>query len=210
MPELHEANQWQTMFTPEALKAYGALDRSTIHPGHACVHHSEAQMQCVEDELASPVSWHFETRFVGNMGSFPQAEIVKDGRVEGDTIETERAGRVSVQQVNGLVTSNWSLMEALQRLDGSEVLDFTLLDELDKIKPGQSVRCSGKMDMPFGDALVEVYAYRHVGQGFLPWFYYVDLNGRLLLAINGLRAYILDPNAEAEHEQVMSRFAQRS
>lgn len=28
MPELQEADQWQTMFTPEALAAYGALDRS--------------------------------------------------------------------------------------------------------------------------------------------------------------------------------------
>ena len=39
---------------------------------------------------------------------------------------------------------------------------------------------------------VRLHAYDHLGEGIVPWIYWVDDRGRLLLAVSGLEAYLLD------------------
>ncbi|MCF6358909.1 MAG: sulfatase-like hydrolase/transferase [Draconibacterium sp.] len=98
--------------------------------------------------------------------------------------------------------SNFTLFDAVQRMSvqGIDHLDFTLLDELDKVKTKHSIVFSEETTIRFAGATQKVRCYEETGRGLLPWKYYVDTQGRMLLAISGMRVYILYPGIENEYK----------
>jgi hypothetical protein len=62
---------------------------------------------------------------------------------------------------------------------------------MDLVKERQRLSYRERTNIHFGDAEIDVHRYQHLGRGLLPWDYYVDESGRLLLAISGIRACIL-------------------
>ena len=119
-----------------------------------------------------------------------------------------KRGTLSGMGVAGAVSSSWSILEAVQRAGANgEQRGFTLLDEMDKAKPGYRLMESGEEKIPFGGESVPVRRYHLIGQGLLPTVYYVDENRRLLLALSGLRAYILNPEAQRIHSRELVKLA---
>ena len=167
----------------------------------------QAQMTCAHDAFATPLQWEKSFRLV-NLNT--QQEVAgtafsKKGRLRNRSLEISSQRR----PVNGPVSSSWSLPEALQRLSraGAEQLTtFILLDDLDKVKEDQQVRFVKEQTIAIGGQQVPVRVYQHTGQGLLPCFYYLDEQGRLLLAISGLRAYILNPDTLNIHRRVVQSF----
>ncbi len=187
------------------------ITQTAIQVSQYAVHQMRARLRCAGDALATPVSWSIQTRLFSVTGDreFTEAAVQKKGSLTGGKLRTEAGGRTFEEDLSGPVTSNWSLFEALERLPGPEAppLGFTLLDELDKIKPAQRLRFRQTTSIPFGGETVKVHCYQRLGEGHLPCYYYVDGNHRLLLMISELRAYILDADAERKHEEILKRLA---
>ena len=51
--------------------------------------------------------------------------------------------------------------------------------------------------------------YQMIGEGLLPYLYWVDDQRRLLMAISHTRAYVFDPDAEARVAEVAETLARR-
>lgn len=164
--------------------------------GH--VRHLEAEVDCVADTLVTPTAWSLATRYLG-----PDAKVFDDtvmsetGTLDGGVWEVRSGKRSRKQKVPTPITSNWSLLDAVQRLDGkaTQPLAFAMLDEMDLLKVDQELSFRGEKVMDFGGKKVTLTGYHQIGRGVLPWQYWVNEQGRLLFAFSGVRAWIYDPEA---------------
>ena len=158
-----------------------------------------ASLKCVGDALCTPRSWTLQSRNIGGDDrpttgtAFSETGAIRDGRLEirfGDKVRTEK--------VPEPITSNFSLFEAVGRLAGKKAkpLKFAMLEGLDMLKPGQRLEYRRDKVFDLGGSRLRLRGYHQIGEGVLPWQYWVDQAGRLLFAFSGLRAFIYDPNAE--------------
>jgi len=67
-----------------------------------------------------------------------------------------------------------------------------MLDHFDQVKPGQSISYRTTIDVMLGGRAVRLHGFDHLGEGIVPWVYWVDDQGRLLFAVSGLAGYLLN------------------
>ncbi|NLX97437.1 MAG: hypothetical protein GXY83_14815 [Rhodopirellula sp.] len=190
--------------------------RRPVGPGYTST--LTAQIEAQLAPLPIPTQWFWESEILDSAGSrvpgsqLRRAAVLGNGRVE---IDGKRGFAVS-----GPCTLNWLLFEAVGRLPRAEsaLPDFTLLDDFDRPKPGHNLRYDkrrtvlvGQRTVPqtqleelpkgrihksvwgrTGGRPVELHAYQHTGEGIVPFLYWVDAAGRLLFAVSGLEAFVLD------------------
>jgi hypothetical protein len=122
--------------------------------------------------------------------------------------------------IPGPYAINWALFEAVQRLPQrpGDPLHFTMIDHFDQPKPNQTLGYGGSEQVLLGMRTVEekqteqlekgritrtvkkqeggtvsrLHAFHQLGHGIVPWVYWVDEQGRLLIASSGLEAYIVE------------------
>jgi len=157
-----------------------------------------AEIACRGDALATPVRWTFSSEITGRAGG-------SEGPVESTRIEQSavaEGGQVEIRDGTGarrLAVSppwaiNWALFEAVGRLPRGpfDPIGFTLLDHFDQPKPGQVLSYRLSADVELAGRPVRLHAYDQLGEGVVPWIYWVDDAGRLLVAVSGLEAYVVD------------------
>jgi len=158
----------------------------------------KAKLQCASDALSTPQSWQFESSFLGpDEKPVSNLRIEKTATVKAGVIETRFGTRTHTRKIALPFTSNWSLFDAVQRLPGKEMapLQFTLLEDLDLVKENQRLSFLETTELKLADKLLRLFHYEQIGEGILPYHYYVDEQHRLLFAICGARAYLYDPTA---------------
>jgi len=168
------------------------------------IHRTKATLQCAADPLATPRSWQIESTIVDSSGKpLDVTTVAESARVKDGTIEVTAGTRKFVRNVARVFTSNWSLFDAVQRLSGEETkpLEFALLEDLDLLKEGQRLSYWKTMDFELGGRTLRLHGYQQIGNGILPYQYWVDDQHRLLFAISGVRAYLFDPEAPNRLEQ---------
>jgi hypothetical protein len=156
-------------------------------------------MQCEADRLATPVSWKLSTIVLDAAGEpveltrVEQSGEIRDGAVVWHGPAERRLA------IAPLVTSNWSLFEALGRQVGKpgEPVTFTMLEDLDLVKPEQRLRYRGTVDVQLGQEKLRLIGYQQLGRGILPYQYWLDEAGRLIFACGGLRGFLWNPKAES-------------
>ena len=154
-----------------------------------------AGITCRGDRLATPTRWRYS------------AEIARPGQVTLETTRLEKSGEAKDRQVeiidHGGVrpmavppswTINWALFEAVGRLprEPFDPIRFALLDHFDQLKANQVLSFRQSVEVAIGGKPLRLHAYDHLGEGIVPWIYWVDEQGRLLFAVSGLEAYLLD------------------
>lgn len=151
---------------------------------------TRASLTCAADRLATPREWEL------------RAEAVERGETVAETVVAETAAvRDGVLVRRGRVerklalprpfTSNWSLLEAVERLPfDTAPLNFDMLEDLDLYKPEQSLRPAGTVTAELGGRQVRLHGFRQIGRGILPTHYWLDDQHRLIAASGGLRAFI--------------------
>jgi hypothetical protein len=163
------------------------------------------------DPLACPQSWDLEAVILDTDAKPVEVTRIKAaGAVKDGAVHATRGGRTTARPAPAPLTSNWSLFDAVQRLapgDG-KTLEFTLLEELDLLKPEQQLAYRGTVATELGGRAVTLHHWQHLGRGIEPYDYYVDGSGRLLVALSGIRAYFLDPGAPALYQEQL-QFIQR-
>ena len=117
------------------------------------------------------------------------------GRLEADAVVNEGCGRID-REPGTAVAANWGLFDAVQRLDPklAQPLAFDMLEDFDLHKPGQMLRSGGAVTVEFAGGPVRLHGFRQIGRGALPYEYWVDEQGRLVLAAGGYQGYLLNPD----------------
>ena len=158
----------------------------------------EADLFCAADALSTPEKWSIEARCLGpDKRVFDSTVLSEKGELKGGVREVWFGKQSRQSKVPTPITSNWSLLDAVQRLDGKATrpLAFAMLDEMDLLKADQELSWRGEKVMNFGGRKVTLTGYHQIGRGVLPWQYWVNEQGRLLFAFSGVRAWIYDPAA---------------
>lgn len=164
------------------------------------VRRTKVRVECAGDALATPTAWTLSSQVCGVDDKPTKGTTLSEaGTLRGGQLEIRFGDRSRKEKIVTPATSNWSLFDAVQRLPGKATrpLSFTLLEEMDLIKPRQRLEFREEKDFKVGGTTLHLRGYQHTGQGVLPWQYWVDDAGRLLFAFSGVRAFIYDPQATA-------------
>lgn len=159
----------------------------------------DANIYCLNNQLASPVRWHLWSRFI-NSDKQPVGELETEEKVviKGNVMSVETGEHTLKRKVTGRLTCDWSLFDAVQRLEFDEKssLDFNMLEGLSLVKKRQRLMYRGVYPMKLSGRELVLHRFDQIGEGILPYEYWLDDNHRLLAAISMHKAYILDERAE--------------
>jgi len=168
------------------------LDYEKNGPG--TVQKVAGEIRCRTDALSTPVRWEYSAEVVDSQGKpYENSKIAKraeaaDGRVEiADTHSVRRFA------INGPSTINWAVWDAVMRMarEPAEPIHFSMLDHFDQLKRRQTLAFRKSVVVTLRGRHVTLHAFEHVGEGIVPWIYWVDDQGRLLFVVSGLEVYVL-------------------
>jgi hypothetical protein len=157
-----------------------------------------ARITCRGGALATPVRWTCSSEIVraadGAETPIENTRLEKSATAEDGQVEIrdgEHARRLSIPTP---FVVNWALFEAVGRLprEPFDPIHFAMLDHFDQIKGDQVLSYRQWVDVLLAGQRARLHAYDHLGQGIVPWVYWVDDPGRLLFAVSGLEAYLLE------------------
>jgi hypothetical protein len=167
----------------------------TVRQAAGTTQDTKAKVECRTDPLCTPTSWQMSSMILDAQGQPIEATKVEQSAIVGsEGVEVTTGDVTSLRKVPRPFTSNWSLFDAVQRLPGeaAKPLQFTLLEDLELVKRGQRLSFRETVEFDFGGGAQVLHGYDQVGEGILPYHYWVDEHSRLLVVISGIRAYILD------------------
>jgi hypothetical protein len=153
---------------------------------------TSALITCQDDQLATPTRWELTSAAIGKEDGRPRplSEVRETGRVERGRVELGPGARNRSFSVGERVTSNWSLFDAVQRLPAEARLNFTMLEDLRLVRREQRMVPEVPVEVAFANRTVSLRGFRQTGEGVLPIHYWRDEQGRVLLALGNVRAYI--------------------
>jgi len=153
------------------------------------------------ERLATPSRWTFETRLLDAGGrEIAGTRLKRSATVDDGTITVRDAVATRTLRPAGAYTVNWSLFDAVQRLPRrpGRPIDFTLIDHFDQPKGRQTLAFRKAMDVAVaGGRTVRTFSFDLLGDGNVPWVYWVDEQGRLLFIVAGLEGYVLESCRQA-------------
>ena len=154
-----------------------------------------AKIHCSADRLSTPDRWSYRSEVLDQAGELlEQLSLERSALAKDDLVEFRTGGRLRNKRIARPFTLGWLLFDAVQRLPRREFspIRFAMFDDFDQVKASQELSFHKTVDVDFGDSgTVRLYAFDHLGEGIVPWVYWVDGEGRLLFAVAGIEAYIL-------------------
>jgi len=146
--------------------------------------------------LSTPRRWSFRTRVLGGQGQpIPDASLERRAAVEkGQLSLTTGDGKPRILPLDGPYTVCWALFDAVARLprEAFDPIRFTLVDHFDQIKPQQTLVFRRTIETPIGGKTVRLFGFDQTGRGVMPWTYWVDEQGRTVVAQCGLETYMAE------------------
>jgi len=180
-----------------------------------------AEAACRTDLLCSPREWRWSFWTEDKDGNVLENSALDNrGEDKGDHVMVyadDLPRRVPAKPPR---TINWCLFDVVQRLprEPFDPIAFTLLDHFDQMKQKHTLSYHGGVEVILGRKKVQeqhevqlekgrirktrwaqeggaparLHGYSDVGWASVPWVYWVNETGRLLFAVGGLEAYILE------------------
>jgi hypothetical protein len=168
--------------------------RQEIENDRGIFSHLNTEIQCTNNQLASPFQWHLLSKSTENgIDLAPDVTIEEVATVNGANIDVLRNTVPLTRPGSLTLSSDWCMFEAIQRrafTQGSP-LTFDSLDNMSLLKKNQSLVYRGTYPITLGAESVTLHWFHQLGNGFLPYEYWLDENHRLVLAVTLSRAYIL-------------------
>ncbi|MEW6359528.1 MAG: hypothetical protein AB1696_24535 [Planctomycetota bacterium] len=160
------------------------------------LYHVDATVTCAADRLATPKSWELRAAILTPTGQPVAGTEVRETGQVGDVIVRRRGKAERSIPAPKSLSCNWSIFDALQRLPADAApLEFDMLEEMDLLKPGQRLTYRESVEIELKSGRLRLHGYDQLGEGILPYNYWLDDRRRLLLAIGGMRAFVFDPSA---------------
>ncbi|MCX7016413.1 MAG: hypothetical protein NTW86_28290 [Candidatus Sumerlaeota bacterium] len=171
--------------------ALHVVQTSLISPKY--VQQTTAQLHCQADAAATLRSWTLDSITLDSKRQpvegtqYEESAAMKNGRIEVE------GGRTVAQPTAATVTSNWSLLEAAQRLGAALAapLEFDMLEDLEALRPAQRLVAAGTTALPSNGSACTLRGFLQTGQGVLPLHCWLNEQGLLLIAASGTRAFLL-------------------
>jgi hypothetical protein len=180
------------------------LRRATVEEGFAlhvdqeamlsgATQRTTATLHCAADAVASIRAWTLDTVTVDKEGEpLEETRVTLSGNVGSERVI--QAGLPDMPRDSSLpLTSNWSLLEAVQRLarhGTAKSLQFEMLDEMGALRHNQRLVRYETIEADLPNGKISVTGFCQSGEGVLPTHYWLDAQGRLLFVIAGYRALI--------------------
>jgi hypothetical protein len=164
----------------------------------------EVNMTCLNNQLSSPIKWNLSSRFIDSDGKvISELGTREEIEVSGNTLSVGIGRRTFTREVTGKFTSDWCLFEAVQRLkfDKETSLSFDMLGGLSLLKQDQQFSYRGAYRMDLSSNSASLHRFDQLGDGILPYEYWLDKNHRLVVVTSMNKAYILDQQAEKTIKQ---------
>ena len=158
-----------------------------------CVQHVKAQVYFSNDALCTPSQWSYNADILDAQGKgMENMRIAKSASISGSKLKVRCSSGVRKYDIDGGVAINWLLFVAVQRLEknSNKKYEFTMLDHFDQIKKNQQLWYSQSTQVNVGGEETTLHAFDHVGDGIVPWVYWVTSSGQLVCAISGIEAYV--------------------
>lgn len=160
--------------------------------------HTRATLSCAADRLATPRRWTLQSDTTEKGEPLPGISVTETGTLENGTL-VRRGQMVHKMILPRPLTSDWSLMEAVQRLPFGDFprLAFDMLEDLDLHKPEHTLRPVAPVTVEIGEHPMRLHAFRQIGRGILPVHYWLDEQHRLLAVIGSVKGlvWVGDENA---------------
>ncbi len=168
------------------------------------VHTLEAEALSTCDTVGSLRTWRVHSTMTTTSGEpEPRLSCVRKGRVseDGESWQVTVSGARQATHERPLgssLTSDWSLLEAVQRLPFApvECPAFELLEGMATLKRGFRLYHGEAPEEGLQEQRLPLHRFYLIGRGQLPTDYWVDERHRLIMAISGSRALFLDDDAE--------------
>jgi len=157
--------------------------RETVSQVDGLLADIEANIECRNNTLASPVQWQVRSTFYGKDGKdIPELAGWKRGQATASVDRT---------------TCDWCLFELVQRLEfGLDFsLKFDLLEGLELSKLNHELVYGGVFPTKIS-GLRHLHRFVQLGRGILPTEYWLDDNHRLLCVTSLNKACIYDEQAQ--------------
>lgn len=173
---------------PQPGGALLTVDEELIHGGRYSLR-TRALLNLADDEFCTATSWSVTAEM-----HLPSGEAVPNTRIE-------RQGHLDEPRFRGAarpLVASWSLFAALQAGGPrGEPWRFTLLDELDKLKPGHHLAPCGEASVETAAGAATLRGFDQFGEGLLPTAWWLDGHGRVVACIGAMRAALLEPGEGA-------------
>lgn len=170
------------------------------NPDHVS-HTIDAEMICSLDPIPRLLSWSTDTKFTGTDRT-QYADVApaftERVRVTGSQFHVQIGDRSFVRQGCKEPTCDWLVFAGVQCLLQDKAarrkpLSFSMLEGLRNLRAEQTLVYCGLQMHQLGDTQVRLHAFEQTGQGILPYQYYLNEAGRLVLVITGYRMVVLKP-----------------
>ena len=150
----------------------------------AIIHIIDGTIKCRNNPLASPVEWKLKSRLID-----------ADGKNISELFNSNN--RKSAGD-NEKITSDFCLFEAVQRLGYNKdtSVSFDLLEGMSLKKQDHRLSYRGVTPLKMDQADKPLHCFVRLGNGILPYEYWLDNRHRLLAVVSMNKAYILDDKAE--------------
>jgi len=168
-----------------------------------------AEMECRADALASPVRWKLSSRFTGPDGrEIADLQRDEEAKVDGEVVNVLVNGNRFQRKVTGPWTSDWCLLESIQRLPFKKQVPavFCMLEELSLSRPGHRIFYKGLYPLDIDAGKRSLHWFQQTGQGILPYDYWIDESHRLMIMTTLSVVYILDEKAPEKVDQTEGDF----
>jgi len=171
--------------------------------------HTQAEFTCCRDNLFSlkkDAVWSIKNNLKNRKdpATKPYAKIDETGRLLSDKIEkkTHSGKWFTYRKIDPKipVVSDWALLAAIQKLPRDKVFKFGYFPQLERFASGHRIRFLESFRARFGKHEINLHGYAQTGPGITPFFYWVDDNGRLLIARFALSAIVYNPDPRVEKE----------
>lgn len=115
--------------------------------------------------------------------------------VTGTILNVKTVNGKYKRQLDSAPTCDWLIFAAVQQLPKDPALthSFDMLEACRAHRPGQELTFKGQKTYTFGSKKVKLSCFEQIGEGILPYQYFLDENNRLVLVISGYRILVLNP-----------------
>lgn len=189
-----------TLRIEKRMEGDGIVLKLTMSDGQCrtCIQKVNATMRCRNDRLSTPLEWNVSEEMFMDGRPVPFTKISKTASVNRRAAEISDVSGTQKIDLPGAYTINWALFDAVGRLPRrrSDPVEFDMIDHFDQFKPGNKLHYRSTQEVTLKDGKTTLHLFDHFGFGIVPWTYFVDDNGVMVLALGGLEAYGLVEAAE--------------
>jgi hypothetical protein len=158
---------------------------------------SRITIEAEADVLATPRSWQLNATVLDENDEPMAITLVEQSGRVGDGWVEITGPKTRRHDLQGPMTANWTLWDAVQRLAGGTPPQeaFIMVEDMDLLKPAQTLVFAGEIDIELSGQSLHLRGYRQLGEGILPYHYWLDDAGRCIWAYGGRKGFLFHPDA---------------